>query len=76
MLNIAVVASPPVHVSVLLAQRGAADPRGDGPGAPCCAPPLKFMESCISDSKEVSMSVVSPVGLPPGVYKDAWLGQA
>lgn len=63
-------------MSVLLAQRGAADPRGDGPGAPCCAPPLEFMESCISDSKEVSMIVVSPVGLLPGMYKDAWLGQA
>lgn len=45
MLNVAVVASPPLRVSVLLAQRGALDPQGDGPGALFWAPPLKFKES-------------------------------
>lgn len=72
----AVVASPPLCVFVLLAQRGDVDPWGYGLGALCCAPPLKFMESCISECKELSVIVVSPVGLPPGMYKDAWLGQA
>lgn len=75
-LNVAVVASPPLRVLALLAQRGDVDPRGHGPGAPCCAHPLTLMESCISECKEVSVIVVSPVGLPPGMYKDAWLGQA
>lgn len=48
-------------------------PDGDGRGAQRFAPPLKFIGSCISKSEEMSVVVISPVGLPPGIYKDALL---
>lgn len=32
-----------------------------------------FMESHSSESEEMSVVVVSPAGLPPGMYKDALL---
>lgn len=48
-------------------------PGGDGRGAQPGAPPRKFTESCFSESEETSVIVISPVGLPPGMYKDALL---
>lgn len=48
-------------------------PGGDGRGEQRCAPPLKFMVSCISESEEMSVIVIGPAGLPPGMYEDALL---
>ena len=60
-----------MHVSALVGQRGAMTPEGSGRDAQHRAPPLKFLESCVSESKEMSMVVISPVGLLPGMYEDA-----
>lgn len=77
-LNVAVVASPLTPcmfphfwVSMELMTAG-----GNGCGAECCAPPLKFLGSCIFESKEMSMTVINPVGHSPGMYKEAVLAGA
>lgn len=60
-LSVAVVASPLtlcrfLHfwVSMELMTRGS-----DGCSAECCPPPLKFLGSCIFESKEMSMTMIS-----------------
>lgn len=61
------VAAPHVHVLVVLGERGAAVTWGSGRGAQHRASPVDFTEPCFSELREMSMVMIYPVRLPPGM---------